>query len=169
MIRRRPPRPARRSASTALLALVAAGVCACSTETKLDPFGRPYASENALPEAELRTCAPREVERRARLLSGTRPLYPALEDLRGRSGSAVVVFDVLPDGSARSVAARTENQWFADHAVIAMRDWRFDPALAEGRPVTVRCTLAFDFLTWREKERRELEALKAQQAESAPR
>ena len=67
---------------------------------------------------------------------------------------AVITFEVSSEGALRLVSREAENHWFAAHAAIAMRDWKVTPAEQQGKPVTVMCRLAFDFLDYREAERR---------------
>lgn len=124
--------------------LAACCIVACGT-SKVDPYGRPYEPGNLLAPIELRDCRPSDVDRPARLVSGTRPVYPVEDLLRGRSGTAVIEFDVRADGTVHAVASSADARWFRDHAVVAMRDWQVEPAVRAGRPVAVQCRLLFDY------------------------
>lgn len=97
-------------------------------------------------ELELKGCSPRPINKFPRLLFGTRPLYPVGENLVGRTGSAILRFEVSAEGVVKPIGAEAENKWFADHAVIAMRDWKASPAERNGTPVPVVCRLLFDYL-----------------------
>lgn len=83
---------------------------------------------------------------RPRLISGRTPLYPISDVLSGASGFAEVEFRIDIEGRTRGhrVVAAT-NSRFADHAVIAIRDWRFEPATYRQEPIetTVRINLVF--------------------------
>ena len=129
--------------------------CSATTPT-LDPFNRPYSPENMLEPIEIKGCSPRPVDKVPRLLFGTRPLYPMGEELAGRSGGAMLRFEVSEVGEVKPISADAENKWFASHALIAMRDWKFSPAESDGKPVPVVCRLKLDYLTYREAERRGL-------------
>jgi hypothetical protein len=124
-------------------------VVGCATPVvPLDPFDRPYGSENALPSMDLVRCTPKNVDTPARLLSGTRPLYPLGENLSGRSGKADLEFEVASSGSVRVVNRKAQNNWFAIHAEIAMRDWKVQPAQRAGQAVPVVCKLSFNFTAY---------------------
>jgi Gram-negative bacterial TonB protein C-terminal len=126
----------------------------CTTNPRLDPFGRPYNDENVVQDLELKTCKPTNVDKYARLISGTRPLYPVGENLSGKSGEAVLEFEVAANGSVRVISRDAQNKWFANHAEIAMSDWQVQPAYKSGQPISVACKLAFGFITYKEAERR---------------
>jgi outer membrane biosynthesis protein TonB len=137
-----------------LLAVATVAVGCAATPPELDPYNRPYTAENLLTAANLRNCVPDKTDRPARLLSGTRPHYPVGEMLSGRSGRAILTFEVSSAGAVRVIGQTAENQWFASHAAIAMRDWKVTPAEHQNKPVTVVCRLAFDYVTYEEAERR---------------
>jgi hypothetical protein len=145
-----------------LLTLVGAAFAAgCAAPPhEFDPFGRPYSAENTLLEIDLKDCVPAKTDRPAHLISGSRPLFPVGEMLAGRSGTAVLTFEVSSEGAIRAIGQDAENQWFASHAAIAMRDWKVTPAQQEGKPVTVVCRLGFTFgsLSHDEARRRGLNA-----------
>jgi hypothetical protein len=99
--------------------------------------------------------APAGFDTPPRLLSGTKPLYPISEVLKGNSG--VVEFDVRieTDGSARIVKREHADSFFESHSAIALRDWKFEPASAGGVAVPVVCHLRFIYSTQRASQKRQ--------------
>jgi|GEM_PF-1146733 protein TonB len=85
----------------------------------------------------------------ARLISGSAPVYPIGQLLNGRTGHAKVAFTVAEDGTTRDIAVgEATNAVFGRHAAIAVKGWRFEPAMKDGRPVASRLDvdLGFDIL-----------------------
>jgi hypothetical protein len=126
------------------------GLVGCAA-VQLDPFGRPYDPANLMPPGPLKSCkAEQPMDTPPRLDFGSRPIYPVHADLLGRDGSARVGFRVLEGGSVVVDSYTSEqSQWFANHAAIAMRDWKVSPAVSKGKPVAVRCNIAFAFISRR--------------------
>ena len=65
------------------------------------------------------------------------PAYPAREERMGVEGVVTLLVAIGPDGSVESVevAASRGAAGLDAAAVAAVRAWRFEPALREGRPV----------------------------------
>ena len=85
--------------------------------------------------------------RDARLLSRVDPQYPP-EAMRGRQqGWVELEFTVDVDGSISnvSVVASRPTRVFDRAAIRAMQEWRFDPRLEGGQPVSTRMRQRFDF------------------------
>lgn len=81
-----------------------------------------------------------------RLLKGKRPVYPIRRALSGQGGSAEICFTVGVDGKASEFEVlRADHRAFADHAIIAVREWTFAPATKDGQPVATRVTQVFAF------------------------
>lgn len=73
------------------------------------------------------------------LLSGTDPVYPVTELLTNRQGSSVIDFTIAEDGTTRDFSVvTTDEQHYASHAISAVRDWRYQPAIRDGCAVAVR-------------------------------
>jgi outer membrane biosynthesis protein TonB len=70
-----------------------------------------------------------------------------MENLRaGKERAAIVKFIVNADGSTTIVESKSdEDKYFAGHAALAFRDWRFRPATKGGTPVATRCKLKRTF------------------------
>lgn len=75
------------------------------------------------------------------------PTYPAAELRRGRGGTVLLRVEVGPDGAptAVTVAESSRSRALDRAAVAAVRNWRFEPALANGQPAagTVRVPVEF--------------------------
>ena len=85
----------------------------------------------------------------ARLLRGDAPIYPIGQLLNGKQGHAQVAFTVAEDGSTRDIrVGEATNAVFGRHAAIAVKGWRFEPAMLHGRPVasTLDIDLGFDIV-----------------------
>lgn len=73
------------------------------------------------------------------LLSGSGPVYPPAAKAQRLEGSVVVRYGVSVDGrviNARVDSAQPEGV-FEDAALAAVRSWRYNPALKDGKPVAV--------------------------------
>lgn len=86
------------------------------------------------------------VDRLPVFIRGTAAVYPISSLFSREPGSVIIEFTVGEDGIPRNfkVISATKKS-FGDHAIIAIRDWRFEPALKNGKPVafTIRHTTNF--------------------------
>lgn len=81
----------------------------------------------------------------ARVTHRVPPVYPPAA-LSGRLEGAVDVHTVIgPDGSVQSVDATSGNPVFVSAAEAAVRQWKFDPLLLNGQPVTIDTTITINF------------------------
>jgi TonB family protein len=74
------------------------------------------------------------------------PAYPA--NLSARKPEGAVVLDaVIPeDGKPRVIRVIRSLDWqFDETAINAFKEWRFSPAMKDGRPVKVRMNVAVEF------------------------
>ena len=114
-------------------------VSACAYEGTQRP-GRP------MDKVPLKGCDTRDSDTPPVLLEGDAPIYPAEDKWSGKQGSATVTFVVNADGSTTIVQATSEeDKYFAGHTALAIRDWRFKPAIRDGRPVAIHCTITMNF------------------------
>jgi protein TonB len=80
------------------------------------------------------------------LLSGNAPIYPLSRLLKGTGGEAVIEFTILEDGTTADFAVvSTDYEYYANHAIIAVKEWRFKPAMKNGKPVVRRVRQVFSF------------------------
>src|SRR6266849_3259835 len=134
------------------IALVARLVCllavsGCATQAiNRDPFGRSIDERIAMPPGPLNGCNRDDFDQPPKLISGVRPLYPVGRRLSGLEGSATLKFTVLSDGRIDNIQAESpESRWFRDHAVIALRAWKLEPALKGNAPVMTSCKVRFSY------------------------
>ncbi|MBL9194509.1 MAG: energy transducer TonB [Opitutaceae bacterium] len=75
------------------------------------------------------------------------PVYPRALREKGVQGFATV--EVRVDSTGRVVEAelvRSTLPEFGERALQAARGWTFKPAMAQGRPITARVRLPFEFV-----------------------
>ena len=81
-----------------------------------------------------------------KLLSGRAPIYPIKQLQAGNSGSALIEFTIDEQGIPRDFRiVKTDYRYFATHAIVAMREWRFQPAIKNGKAVAVRARMPFSY------------------------
>jgi len=83
-----------------------------------------------------------------KFLRGVAPAYPIRQLQLGNSGQATIEFTIGEDGKPRDfrVVSATYKS-FADHAIIAVREWRWEPARKHGHPIPFRVRLPFNYDT----------------------
>jgi TonB family protein len=78
-----------------------------------------------------------------KLISGNSPVYPMSQSRSGNPGFAVVAFAVGQNGRTHDIrVVQASYPYFGSHAVLAVRDWKFQPARKNGKTVSmkVQCT-----------------------------
>lgn len=117
------------------------------------PEERPRLVEEAPPAPPPPPAAPESprpgpADRAPVLVSSPAPRYPAQALRRRESGTVMVRVDVGPDGvpTATSVVEGSGSRFLDRAALDAVRRWRFEPALRDGRPTvaSVVVPIAFD-------------------------
>jgi protein TonB len=79
-------------------------------------------------------------------LTRVAPVYPKTLREKGVQGTAVVEAKVDSMGRVTEVAlVRATTPEFGERALDAAKAWTFSPAEAQGRPITARVRLPFDF------------------------
>jgi len=81
-----------------------------------------------------------------KFISGAAPIYP-ISRLRNReSGYADVAFTVDDTGHTRDFRVlKTTYLYFANHAILAVQNWRFKPATKNGHKVPCRLHIPFTY------------------------
>jgi len=80
------------------------------------------------------------------LLSGRVPIYPITRLKRGQSGDALIAFTIDEHGIPRDFrVVQSDYPYYASHAIAAVREWRFRPALKNGKPVAVQARIPFSY------------------------
>jgi len=83
-----------------------------------------------------------------RLIRGKSPVYPITLALEGKSGGTTLAYTIGADGQTKGFrVVSTDDQRLADHAIIAVREWLFQPAKTGGVPIEVEVTQSFSFRT----------------------
>jgi TonB family protein len=83
-----------------------------------------------------------------KLIRGSAPAYPIRQLQLANSGQATIEFTIGENGRARDFKVISASyKSFADHAILALRDWQWDPARKHGRPVPFRATIPFNYTT----------------------
>ena len=81
-----------------------------------------------------------------KLISGTSPTYPVSSLSRRESGYADIMCTVDETGHTRDFSVLNTNyQFFANHAILAVQNWRFQPATKDGHPVPCRVRIPFKY------------------------
>ena len=79
-------------------------------------------------------------------VSGKTPVYPVSQIQSRMGGSAVVVYTIGTDGRPRDFSVQsTSDERYANHAIIALEDWRFKPARKDGTSVDARVRQVFTY------------------------
>lgn len=81
-------------------------------------------------------------------IKGKVPVYPITLMLSGVEGESVIEFTVGVDGITKDFKVHsTTDERYANHAIIALKDWIFEPAIKNGVPVevTIRQAFSYDF------------------------
>ncbi len=91
--------------------------------------------------------APRTAQARPLVELNAQPRYPLAALRRGESGTVVLRVNVGADGvpDEVAVARRSGSRELDRAALVAVRDWRFQPALHEGREVASVVEQAVEF------------------------
>jgi len=91
----------------------------------------------------------RYVESPPRRIFAVAPTYPTLAKRQNLTGRVTLAVVVLPDGTVaeepRIVSALPAGRGFERAAADAVRQWRFEPATRDGKPVAANLTVAVDF------------------------
>ncbi len=81
-----------------------------------------------------------------KFISGNAPSWPMSQWHSGNSGFAVVAFTVGLDGKAHDIrVVQASYPYFGSHTIIAVRNWKFEPARKNGQPVPLKTELVAQF------------------------
>jgi hypothetical protein len=73
-------------------------------------------------------------------------IYPVSLLYKGTTGKTVIVFSVSKEGKATNIEPlQYDNELFARHAMISLRDWQFKPAEFNGKYVSCRIAIEFEY------------------------
>ena len=83
----------------------------------------------------------------ATVLERVNPIYPLHARSHGIGGEVILDATVAPNGSVRKVAVISGPSTLTDAAVTAVRQWRFSPAMLNGKPVEIQQRITIVFKT----------------------
>ena len=107
-------------------------------------FGTFTADFNALEELEVFELA--DLDKIPNPLHRVAPTYPYEMKQSGISGSVEILFVCGADGKVKRVSVKSStHREFEDSAIRAIRDWRFEPGMKDGKPGNVRMLIPFNF------------------------
>jgi TonB family protein len=93
-----------------------------------------------------RPCSLKELDKIPTPIAAQAPLYPETMARERRAGSTTVEFFIDETGAVRMPSVvNTDHSDFAVSAVIAVKDWKFEPPTRNGRPVLLRAQQTFTF------------------------
>jgi len=83
-----------------------------------------------------------------RLVHSTRPAYPEIARRAGVEGTVTLYVVIGTDGKVEEVEAAysTPNKIFSEAAEQAIKQWRYEPAKVDGKPVRARCSQTLRFV-----------------------
>lgn len=128
---------------TICLAVLLATLLACA---QVEPNTPGAVSANAPMRPFEGPQAPGHYDTPPRLLSGSAPVYPITRVLSGEDGEATIAFTIAEDGTTGDFEVITSSyRYFGIHAIVAVKEWRFQPALKDGKPLPLRVEQTFHF------------------------
>jgi TonB family protein len=81
-----------------------------------------------------------------KFISGAAPIYPPSRLRQREPGYALIEFTVDQTGHTRDFRTVERTYlYFANHAILAVQNWRFQPAVKNGRPVPCRIRVPFRY------------------------
>jgi protein TonB len=102
-----------------------------------------------IPSILLRAGAPvgsGKYDTQPKLISGRAPVYPMSQWRSGKSGFANVTFTIGRDGMTSDISVEQASYaYFGNHTIIAVKDWKFEPARKNGQPLPLRIRLVVRF------------------------
>lgn len=123
------------------LAVLAAMLAACAGA----PANR-HRANRAMPPGWLVGAQSPAWDEPARFASGDSPIYPANQFLTGGEGRAAIEFTVAEDGTTRDITVTQASlPVYGRHLAAAAKNWRFEPARKDGRPVASPLSVDFEF------------------------
>jgi TonB family protein len=81
-----------------------------------------------------------------KLVRGAAPIYPISQLQQNKAGAATIAFTIDEYGKTRDFRViSADYPYYASHAILAVQQWRFEPARKNGRPVAVRERVTFHY------------------------
>ncbi|MFP7722820.1 TonB family protein [Lysobacter sp. A3-1-A15] len=81
-----------------------------------------------------------------KLLKGKAPIYPVSLVLSKKSGTSVITYTIGEDGRPKDFEIQSAtDEKYANHAIITMKEWVYQPATKGGVPIAARVRQTFEF------------------------
>ncbi len=80
-----------------------------------------------------------------RLVYRVSPVYPAQAKMFRLEGKVILNATVMEDGSVRDLKVVQGEPVLAQSAVVAVKQWRYQPFLLDGKPVKTETSITIDF------------------------
>lgn len=110
-----------------------------------DPLGLPGGVDGAPPTGLGEPDTIATTFEQARLISKVEPIFPAIGRKAGAQGIVVLEAIIDVDGRVVEVNVLRSVPLFDEAAMQAVRQWRFEPGIRNGRPVRQRLTVSVSF------------------------
>jgi len=108
-------------------------------------FGAREENQPAPPPAAIPAVVSTKATRDAKLISSTRPVYPAIAKESRVQGSVVVTADINDKGSVVAAKAVSGPMFLRQAAVDAVKQWKYSPAQVDDRPAPTQVSVTLDF------------------------
>ena len=116
---------------------------ACATATADGVRMRP---DRAIDPAAMQVREDPDWDTPPELVEGKAPVFPVSRLLSRASGKVVIAYTIGRDGRTRDFeVVSAPDPMFADHAIIAVREWVFRPATQGGEAVDARVRQSFEY------------------------
>ena len=87
-----------------------------------------------------------QLDHKPKLINDVSPVYPESLRKAKKSGLVVIDFFIDPTGNVRAPGIKmATNKEFAIAALVAVKEWKFDPPMKEGKPTHARVNQRFSF------------------------
>ena len=110
----------------------------------LSPMGHTE-SQPAPPPGVSSSGASARAVHNAKLISSSRPVYPELAKQSNVQGVVVVFAEVDASGNVAGTKAISGPILLRQAAADAVRHWKYDPAIIDGKPAAAQVTVSIDF------------------------
>ena len=87
--------------------------------------------------------AENEYDTPPRLIEGNAPIH----DRRRAEGRATIRFTIAEDGSTKDFEVLSaDDDYYANHAIAALKLWRYQPATKGGKPISLTARQTFNYV-----------------------
>jgi protein TonB len=97
------------------------------------------------PPAAISAAASVQTVQEAKLISSTRPVYPAMARASNIQGHVVIMANINEKGQVIAAKAISGPVLLRQAAVDAVRQWKYSPALTNGKPAASQINVGLDF------------------------